>query len=343
MMILWTILILGTASGRVVQRVNNADGGKVSAAVIDNTDSGIRFMRYGDCLLGAKFVDEQYEEYSPFSAFQIMGAAVCMVSYKQTEPGRFLQLGLGTGFVPMHVKRNACYSMVDAVDNSSVVKSFAEEHFGYNAGSVILDEARAYMERKSQECASDTNALYDLVAMDLYIGLNPTHVLNKKMFEQVKLSLNKKQGVFLVNFVGFVQGKHKAFSCSLVGTLRAVFNKVSCFRDNPPSYNENSASNIMCFSSDFPTLVDFGKPDPIQASIDPSKVTSDWIQSNFYHWAVLEEDECVVDENHAEVVLIEEDVKKTAALFEEFEESFQAAASELESLIFPYLSPDEWV
>ena len=310
---------------REVARVERADGGSASASVVEfqprpgagadpSGGLGLRLLRYGGCILGARFLAPGFEEYSPFTAFSLMGDAVARVAARQRRAGgdlgaerAFLQLGLGVGVVPQRAA--ALFDVVDAVENSTVVAQLAREHFGYRAGRVFLADAFSLVLSRAgtgagadaSTCAAESCASappgsrrYLVVAQDLFLGFNPTHVLRREMFGAIQRHwLHPELGVLVVNFVGYHRGPQSLFARSVAATLRADFAAVQCFRDCSLQHQPAVATNIFCLAAQRRELVEIlsprgAAPDPAKRDIAMDSVNLDWIRDNFEHWRVLE-------------------------------------------------------
>jgi hypothetical protein len=324
---------------REVARVERADGGSASASVVEfqprpgagadpSGGLGLRLLRYGGCILGARFLAPGFEEYSPFTAFSLMGDAVARVAARQRRAGgdlgaerAFLQLGLGVGVVPQRAA--ALFDVVDAVENSTVVAQLAREHFGYRAGRVYLADAFSLVLSRADAgtgtgtgtgtgagagagadastCAAESCASappgsrrYLVVAQDLFLGFNPTHVLRREMLGAIQRHwLHPELGVLLVNFVGYHRGPQSLFARSVAATLRADFVAVQCFRDCSLQHQAAVATNIFCLAAQRRELVEMlsprgAAPDPAKRDIAMDSVNLDWIRDNFEHWRVLE-------------------------------------------------------
>jgi hypothetical protein len=169
----------GERSAVELARRDGADGGTDSAAVIETRildGISVRFLRYGDCLLGARFVDPEYEDSSPFTAFSVMSFAVERVAAKQKmqggPPNRFLQLGLGIGTVPTFARK--FFTTVDAVEKSQVVIDFAKSYFGYAAGQVFAQDALDFLFTESSSSRMATATTPPEARVGVRINPKPT-------------------------------------------------------------------------------------------------------------------------------------------------------------------------
>eukprot|EP01063_Lacrimia_lanifica_P016237 TRINITY_DN22840_c0_g1_i1.p2 TRINITY_DN22840_c0_g1~~TRINITY_DN22840_c0_g1_i1.p2 ORF type:complete len:395 (+),score=144.38 TRINITY_DN22840_c0_g1_i1:81-1265(+) len=337
----WLAAALGAACGddtagyAVRARAADADGHRgVSAAVVDSEEyGGVRFMKYGDCLLGGVLTMEGYEGESLFNAFAVMGRGVCRVAARQRarpDPpaDALLVLGLGAGTAPRHAFEACGFRTIDAVENSTVVAEFARAHFGYpRALPVALDDARRYIFARGEGTAAEGEGtcadgggggvwdyvkallpggsgggaprLYSVVLQDLYMGWNPLNMLTQDAFARVERAWLARDGVHIVNFVGYSPTPGAAdaaaavntwFARSVAKTLRTVYAAVRCFRDGPLDASLAEPSNIICFAARSSELLQQPTPaDPALGAVPLAELPYGWHQENFHHWEVLRE------------------------------------------------------
>ena len=356
------VCAVGTASGQeedeeagafnVLETVRDADGHVgVTAAVVDSEAyGGVRLMRYGDCLLGAELTVEGYEGESLFTAFAIMGRGLCKVASKQRKarggatPPSVLVLGLGAGTAPKHYLQHCPAGVgarVTSVENSTTVARFAQAHFGYATKlPVVLGDAREVVFDDAQA------SLHDVVLQDLYMGWNPLHMLSLDVFERLKAAwMTPGTSVLIVNFVGYSPKPHDMreavddgeslplFSEAVAVTLRKVFAEVRCYRDGPLS-DEMLAepSNIICFCSDDPLLIDFGAPARSESVRPFSSLTFDWHHENFRHWRVL-------DRTHSTAPVLD---RRDPSSLEPFQASLARTSAFMKQQVRGFLPDDLW-
>jgi len=314
----------------VVAYSEHADNGPASASGVISSEEGsvgIKFHRYGDSLLGAQFIGEEYHNEIPFTAFALMAGAICRVRSFFEAPRSIMQLGLGIGSVPQSASECG-YTIVNAVENSTTVASFAQDYFGYNAGAVFVQDVLTFIEGSATCSSQDTK--YHVVAQDLYMGWNPINTLNLDVFSKIKENLLYSDGVYVLNFVGYHIGDNSLFSQNVVATLRSLFTSVKCFRDAPLKYRVDYASNIICISSDKPEILAFGLPDDSLGEVPLDTITTKWINDSFQHWEVFR-----TLSEQAEVIELDFDVAP-------FESVFRKVVADMRDFIRPLLDDELW-
>jgi spermidine synthase len=104
---------------------------------------------------------------------------------------------------------------VDAVDLDPRMPEVARQYFVLSSNvNPIVDDARHYLE--------ETKKKYDVILFDVYRGEGPPpHVFTIESLEKTK-SLLKENGLIIVNFTGFLDGKAGRAARSIYKTLRAA-------------------------------------------------------------------------------------------------------------------------
>ncbi|GBG28474.1 Hypothetical Protein FCC1311_046972 [Hondaea fermentalgiana] len=290
------------------ERIEHADGGRASAAVVDDRFLDIRLLRYGDSILGANFIGKGAAS-SPFSAFVMMGAMAVRIAERQAgdrSQTSMLQLGLGAGTVPSIAHLRGAFGRIDAVENSTSVARLAVEHMDYHAGKIYLADAHEFIMQPAQterrdacdqmleppnvlpQPAQSFQGRYALVAQDLYMGWNPMNMLCREVFRRVKNDwLDPLHGVYMVNLVAVYRGPHAAFFRALVHTLQVEFPFVSCYRDAPPAHDHDLPANLACLASTSAHLVDMGDVNLRLRAANLTELDPVWVDANFHHWRVF--------------------------------------------------------
>ena len=136
------------------------------------------------------------------------------VCSKLPEKSDALVLGLGGG-VLANIFQNRLRFTVDAVELDQRIAQVAREYFGLSADvKVIVDDARHYLE--------ETQKKYDLISFDVYRGESPPpHVFTIESLAKAK-SLLKEEGLIVINFNGFLEGKIGMPARSIYKTLQAA-------------------------------------------------------------------------------------------------------------------------
>ena len=136
-----------------------------------------------------------------------------MTSIASIKPkgSKTLILGLGGGVLANQVV-NWCGHQVKAVDLDEKVIDLAKEFFNLSFEiETFADDARHYLNQSTEQ--------FDVISMDIFSGeIAPSHVLSKESFEEVKRCL-KKDGIFVINFNGFLKGEKGKSSRALLKTL----------------------------------------------------------------------------------------------------------------------------
>lgn len=133
---------------------------------------------------------------------------------KLPEKAEVLILGLGGGTVADIFQNNLGFH-VDAVELDERIADVARDYFALgNNVNIVVDDARHYLE--------ETQKQYDLIFFDVYRGeLPPPHAFTLESLVKAK-SLLKENGLIVVNFNGFLEGKTGRGARSIYKTLLAA-------------------------------------------------------------------------------------------------------------------------
>jgi spermidine synthase len=133
---------------------------------------------------------------------------------KLPEKSNALILGLGGGAVA-NIFQNTLGFNVDAVELDERIAEVARQYFPLsNKVNVVVDDARHYLE--------ETQKKYDVILFDVYRGeAPPPHVFTLESLTKTK-SLLKEDGLIIVNFNGFWEGKTGRAARSIYKTLLAA-------------------------------------------------------------------------------------------------------------------------
>lgn len=215
---------------KVVGRAHSAYG---LIEVIDDSSRRARLMRADHSIIGARFADGT----GAFAYTHVLEA----LRFARPDAKSLLQIGLGTGTLPLAMKRRGL--AVDAVEIDPGVADLAKAHFDYS-GPVVIEDARTFLNRAAKK--------YDFIVHDTFTGgVTPAHLLSQEVLERARALLLPK-GIFVVNLPGFADGPHASGSHALARTMREVFPNVRIFRDSPATPREPSLSNLLFFGSDEP-------------------------------------------------------------------------------------------
>ena len=138
---------------------------------------------------------------------------VSSVCSRRPKKSNALILGLGGGSIASIL--NNLEFKVDAVELDQRVAEVARQYFALSDNvNVIVDDARHYLE--------ETQKKYDVILFDVYRGeLPPPHVFTLESLIRAK-SLLKEDGLIVVNFNGFLEGKPGLPARSIYKTLLAA-------------------------------------------------------------------------------------------------------------------------
>lgn len=135
---------------------------------------------------------------------------------RYSNKGNALLIGLGGGTLTREIqKRNID---IEVVEIDKRLKNISIEYFHLNPKSnIIIDDGRHYL--------YITKKKYDLIIFDAFLGENPPwHLLTLESFKRVKELLNP-DGVFLIEFYGYMEGNIGRIGRSVFKTLNeANFN-----------------------------------------------------------------------------------------------------------------------
>ena len=158
---------------------------------------------------GQTWVDK--ETFKPKWDYASYVSSICS---KLPEKSNALILGLGGGAVA-NIFQNTLGFNVDAVELDERIAEVARQYFPLsNKVNVVVDDARHYLE--------ETQKKYDVILFDVYRGeAPPPHVFTLESLTKTK-SLLKEDGLIIVNFNGFWEGKTGQAARSIYKTLLAA-------------------------------------------------------------------------------------------------------------------------
>jgi len=132
---------------------------------------------------------------------------------KFPEKSDALVIGLGGGTIA-NIFQNSLGFYVDAVELDERIADVARQYFALSGKvNVMVDDARHYLEESKKK--------YDVIFFDVYRGEAPApHVFTRESLTKTK-SLLKEDGLIIVNFNGFWEGKIGQAARSIYKTLLA--------------------------------------------------------------------------------------------------------------------------
>ena len=213
---------------------------------------------------GQTWVDK--ETFKPKWDYASYVSSICS---KLPEKSNALVLGLGGGTVANIFQNNLGFN-VDAVELDERIVKVAREHFPLsNKVNVVVDDARHYLEQSRKK--------YDVILFDVYRGeAPPPHVFTLESLTKTK-SLLKADGLIIVNFNGFWEGKTGQAARSIYKTLLAAGLETRIFPTPGAEANRNILFVASMKPQDFHTvrvpLLQHGKDVDIETIFhDPQKV-----------------------------------------------------------------------
>ena len=207
---------------RVVGRVQTSYG---LIEVIDDASRRVRLMRADHSIIGARTADGT----GAFAYTHVLEA----LRFARPSATDMLQIGLGTGTLPLAMQRRGI--AVEVVEIDPGVVELAKAFFDYS-GEVAIEDARTFINRASKR--------YDFVVHDTFTGgVTPAHLLSLEVIERAR-ALLRPGGILVVNLPGFSDGPHAGASHALAKTMRDVFPTVRVFRDSAAKETP-SLSNLL--------------------------------------------------------------------------------------------------
>jgi len=217
-------------------------GVKVTALMLDSTIEGVLFNESPTTLL-------KYQRYWELAK---------LFSGKLEN---ILVLGGGAFTLPQALVNHNPGSRLEVVEIDPAVVEVGRLFFQvdqYPKMRIVVDDARRYLKH--------TNRKYDLIFGDAFQGVHsvPAHLLTKEFFQEIKNRLNER-GIFIINIISAVKGKHTTLFLSVINTLKQVFPNTYVFAVKPQKQT-SSAENILIFATNFDLNID-----SIKSALPPEK------------------------------------------------------------------------
>jgi predicted membrane-bound spermidine synthase len=135
-----------------------------------------------------------------------------------------LLIGLGGGTIPAMISSRGM--TLQAVELDPRLPQLAKRYFGMARNTpVAVDDGRHFLRKDKRQ--------YDLILFDAFLGENPPwHLLTLETFLSVKEKL-KPQGLFIIEFYGFLHGSDGMASRSVFQTLTAAGFTVQAIQTGP--------------------------------------------------------------------------------------------------------------
>eukprot|EP00038_Savillea_parva_P005113 m.147681 g.147681 ORF g.147681 m.147681 type:complete len:344 (+) comp11663_c0_seq1:230-1261(+) len=237
----------------VVQVIDYTPSGSTTTAASETHDGHeedtphpVRFLRCGNSIVGATWLDPDLEGQSAFLNFAIHQ----VIMYRKPRPRRVLQLGLGAGTVPSAMRVKGITT--DVIEINPAIVTAAMLFFAYrdHPGTTHVRDAAQFL---FEDVVSEGK--YDAVLMDLFNGSNPKCATQTAMLSRIRDHWLTDNGILLVNMFGYHNaGKHQdnaaAFSLTIMAynVLASVFASVRCYREVPLDMVPESPANIICLA-----------------------------------------------------------------------------------------------
>jgi spermidine synthase len=202
--------------------------------------------RLGDRFLFVNRTGQTWVDKEAFEPKWDYASYVKSICSKLPEKSDALILGLGGGTVA-NILQNDLGFNVDAVELDQRIADVAKQYFRLSSKvNVVVDDARHYLEQSQKK--------YDVILFDVYRGeAPPPHVFTLESLSRTK-SLLKEDGLILVNFNGFWNGKTGQAARSIYKTLLAAGLETRIL----PTASDEAGRNILFVASrkekDFHTL-----------------------------------------------------------------------------------------
>jgi spermidine synthase len=170
----------------------------------------------------------------------------CSLSSGLPEKSDVLILGLGGGTIA-NIFQNDLGFNVDAVELDQRIAEAARQYFALsNKVNIIVDDARHYLE--------ETEKKYDLIFFDVYRGeAFPPHVFTLDSLRKAN-SLLTDDGLIVVNFNGYLEGKIGMPARSIYKTLLAAGLEARILPTRGPEANRNLLFVASMKKQDFHTV-----------------------------------------------------------------------------------------
>lgn len=168
----------------------------------------------GDRFLFVNRTGQTWVDKNTFKPKWDYAAYVRSICSKSPENSNVLILGLGGGPMANILQTDLGFN-VDAVELDQRIAEVARRYFELSSKvNVVVDDARHYLEASEKK--------YDVILFDVYRGESPPpHVFTLESLRKTK-SLLKDDGLIIVNFSGFLDGKTGRPARSIYKTLRAL-------------------------------------------------------------------------------------------------------------------------
>jgi spermidine synthase len=218
---------------RVFQN-DTSNGDRMISLYLDTTFQGARYER-------------SLEIPSKYQRFWALSRIFC------PDLKRAVFLGGGALAMPEALIRSFPASMVDVIEIDPELLEVGRRFFKvaeYPQLNLFPADARRYLRL--------TDKKYDLIFGDVYHGVRtvPAHLLTQEFFALVKDRLNK-QGVFMMNLIGTIQGHNSLLFKSTLHTINSVFKQSYVFAIDPSNLQKEQNIIIVATGEDTPlSLID---------------------------------------------------------------------------------------
>ena len=211
---------------RVVDQPNE----KIRWLLSDSSSIGVEDLETGESLLGYQTIIKHLPRFNPLGSDALL-------------------IGLGSGHLDKSLRRHQV--ITDSIEIDPAVADAAIRHFNFKpSGKLIVGDARYQINQLQKK--------YDFIIHDCFTGgSEPIHLLSLEMLTEIKSHLRNKQGILVLNFVGYSRGNNKQALAAVAKTLDQLFDYKRVFVSEPG----DNFNDFVFFSSDKPLQLSAARAD----------------------------------------------------------------------------------
>ena len=302
----WLLLATLCGAAKLTTRFTAPSDGSVRIIRSGEPPLRVDWLLSSKSIVGARFVDERYSDQSVFGIFTLLGS----LEHLQPTPRRALLVGLGSGATA--TRWRAAGIATDVVELSAGVVEAAEQLGFVRDRRTHVADAAVFLAARPPQAPEQR---YDLIVHDVWSGSNAGRELfGRPLLARLRSEWLRPSGVLALNFVGYHSPSKSAdaatafkLSALVAANLRAVFERVRCYREVPLSHAAN-ATNIVCVCSQRQWKLQV--PEPTDPEVQSRPLHSDMIAARWQRWEVLTERELA---EHRETCASDRDEREAMA------------------------------